>query len=295
MSKTELVTDFVCVATSGHTADGRFIDPQHLKEMAETYDPKTYTAVIWFEHFRWRNFGKVTEVKTEISQGENGEVVKLFARLAPSVEMIEMNKENQGIFTSIEITPNFAKTGKAYLTGLAFTDSPASLGTDPLRFNKRIGATDVQISAPQASDLSFSLEEDNAEEDNAEEQEQASLLYRLFKKLFNSNQPQEENDMDKINQLQAAIENLAAKFDQFATQPQASTPSEPSTAQAEPEQTVNITVDQFNQLMSRLDALETKFNDATKPQSAPPTGVPSGAQAGVYNVNGVNIDLSKGI
>jgi hypothetical protein len=45
-----------------------------------------------------------------------------------------MNKAGQKLYTSIEISPNFAGTNKAYLVGLAVTDSPASLGTEMLAF-----------------------------------------------------------------------------------------------------------------------------------------------------------------
>ncbi len=37
----------------------------------------------------------------------------------------------------MEITPNFANSGRFYLTGLAVTDSPASLGTQELYFSRR--------------------------------------------------------------------------------------------------------------------------------------------------------------
>ena len=47
-----LVSDWKRVATSGKTADGRTIDPQDLRDIAATYNPDTYTAVIWFEHIR---------------------------------------------------------------------------------------------------------------------------------------------------------------------------------------------------------------------------------------------------
>ncbi|PNB14442.1 GPO family capsid scaffolding protein, partial [Pseudomonas sp. DP16D-E2] len=43
----------------------------------------------------------------------------------------------QKLFTSIEIQPEFADTGKPYLRGLAITDDPASLGTQPLHFSRR--------------------------------------------------------------------------------------------------------------------------------------------------------------
>src|SRR5262249_53208173 len=41
----------------------------------------------------------------------------------------------QKVFTSIEVSPEFADSGKAYLFGLAVTDSPASLGTSMLAFS----------------------------------------------------------------------------------------------------------------------------------------------------------------
>lgn len=41
-----------------------------------------------------------------------------------------MNKAAQKVYTSMEIQPNFANTGKCYLVGLAVTDDPASLGTE---------------------------------------------------------------------------------------------------------------------------------------------------------------------
>ena len=37
-----------------------------------------------------------------------------------------MNKAAQKVYTSMEIQPNFANTGKCYLVGLAVTDDPAS-------------------------------------------------------------------------------------------------------------------------------------------------------------------------
>jgi len=48
-----------------------------------------------------------------------------------------MNKENQKVFTSIEMDANFAGSGQAYLVGLAVTDSPASLGTEMLTFSQK--------------------------------------------------------------------------------------------------------------------------------------------------------------
>jgi hypothetical protein len=127
-------TDWKKIGQSGPTMDGREIEPQWLLDAAETYDPSTYTAVLWIDHFRfYGNMGKVVELKTE----QDGNIVSLFARLQPNEFLLSWNKDKQKLFTSMELTPNFAKSGKCYLSGLGVTDIPASLGTTELHFAHR--------------------------------------------------------------------------------------------------------------------------------------------------------------
>ncbi len=134
-----LVSYWKRVATSGPTADGREITPQELREIAETYKPSRYTAVIWAEHERcWGSHGTVFAVRLveddpELEEGQ----VALEAQLKPNDKLLHLNDSGEKLFTSIEIYPNFANTGKAYLTGLAVTDEPASLGTQELYFSRR--------------------------------------------------------------------------------------------------------------------------------------------------------------
>ena len=126
-----IVTDFKCIATAGPTVDGRVIEAQWLTDMAETYDPATYTAMIWIDHMRYASYGTVRELKVKEERG----VAKLYAKISPSRALIQMNQVwEESLFFSIEPTEDFAKTGKCYLTGLGMTDSPASLGTDEMRF-----------------------------------------------------------------------------------------------------------------------------------------------------------------
>ena len=122
MSK--LQTEFVKIAQSGACVDGREIKGQWLLDMAETYSPDTYTALIWPDHQRWQgNFGTVTELRAE----EEGGVVSLFARLNPNERYAYVNEQRQKLFFSIEVAEDFARTGKAYLVGLASPISqPAS-------------------------------------------------------------------------------------------------------------------------------------------------------------------------
>lgn len=134
-----LVSFWKRVATSGPTCDGREILPQDLRDIAETYKPATYTAVIWCDHERWPgSHGTVYAVRLveDAEDLEPGQIA-LEAQLKPNNKLLWLNDQGEKLFTSIEITPNFAQTGKAYLTGLAVTDEPASLGTQELYFSKK--------------------------------------------------------------------------------------------------------------------------------------------------------------
>ncbi|MFJ2464587.1 GPO family capsid scaffolding protein [Pseudomonas sp. NPDC087615] len=134
-----LVSFWKRVATSGTTADGREILPQELRDIAETYKPSKYTAVIWCDHERWSgSHGTVYAVRL-VEEGDDLEEgqIALEAQLKPNDRLLYLNDQGQKLFTSIEITPNFAGSGKAYLTGLGVTDEPASLGTQELYFSRK--------------------------------------------------------------------------------------------------------------------------------------------------------------
>jgi hypothetical protein len=134
-----LVSFWKRAAVSGLTADGREILPQELRDIAETYRASFYTAVIWCDHERWQgSHGTVFAVRLveEADDLEPGEVA-LEVQLKPNDRLLYLNDQGQKLFTSIEITPNFRGSGKAYLTGLAVTDEPASVGTQELYFSKK--------------------------------------------------------------------------------------------------------------------------------------------------------------
>ncbi|CAI8790723.1 GPO family capsid scaffolding protein [Pseudomonas sp. IT-P218] len=134
-----LVSYWKRVATSGTTADGREILPQELRDIAETYKPAKYTAVIWCDHERWPgSHGTVFAVRL-VEEGDDLEEgqIALEAQLKPNDRLLYLNDQGQKLFSSIEITPNFAGSGKAYLTGLGVTDEPASLGTQELYFSRK--------------------------------------------------------------------------------------------------------------------------------------------------------------
>lgn len=136
---------FFRVAVEGATTDGRVIERSWIQDMAATYNPVTYGARINMEHIRgfsaeppFNAYGDILAAKSEEIEIELGGKVEkklaLFVQIAPNEQLIKANRAGQKIYTSIEVNPNFAGTGKAYLMGLAVTDSPASLGTEMLEF-----------------------------------------------------------------------------------------------------------------------------------------------------------------
>ena len=297
MNKSKLKTDFICIATSGYTVDGRQITAQELHEMAETYDPEHYTANLWPEHRRWFNMGQVIELKAE--ENEKGET-QLFAIIAPNKELIEYNRAGQYLFTSIEITPNFRNSGKAYLSGLGVTDSPASVGTTELKF---FNVEQKGSVCGEFIKVDFSAKED------VEEEKALRTLANVFKKLFSSsdkieeekptptNKNNKEDDVmnaEQFAKLLEAFDGLGKKIDNhFSAKPETKEPeNKPEEKKDEPSQAV--TAEQFNQLLTTVQALDQKFNALSQEQTIVPNGVPTVENENVYSLNGYNIDLSKG-
>ncbi|EKM5761153.1 GPO family capsid scaffolding protein [Cronobacter turicensis] len=137
------VSKFFRIGVEGDTCDGRVISAGDIQEMAASFDPRVYGCRINLEHIKgllpdspFKRYGDVVELKAEKIDDDsalNGKWA-LFAKIAPSDELIAMNEALQKVYTSMEIQPNFANTGKCYLVGLAVTDDPASLGTEYLQF-----------------------------------------------------------------------------------------------------------------------------------------------------------------
>jgi hypothetical protein len=131
----QLLTDWLCIATEGDTVDGRQIYRDWIIDMGETYDFNHYSARLWPEHERgWGTFGEVREV---MWQDGNDGLARLYAKISPAMNLIHANREDQLVYFSIEPEEDWRGTGRTYLKGLAVTDSPASVGTTRLRFSER--------------------------------------------------------------------------------------------------------------------------------------------------------------
>ncbi|HEX8402217.1 MAG TPA: GPO family capsid scaffolding protein [Allosphingosinicella sp.] len=214
---------FFRVAVEGDTVDGRVIERNWLTEMAASYNPATYTARVNMEHIRgitadkpFKAYGDVLAVKVEQVDIElNGKTEKktaLFAQIDPTDDLVLMNDQRQKIFTSIEINPNFAGKGKAYLMGLAVTDSPASLGTEALKFvaHRKLDAAN-HFSAAVETKIEF---EDKAAPATPESTGLFAAATKFFEQFTKPAEPtppvtppvqQPANDNDPVAKLSAAI------------------------------------------------------------------------------------------
>ena len=290
-----LVSDWKRVATSGKTADGRTIDAQDLRDMAENYDPALYTATIWYEHIRYfGSLGTVAALKAEdVEDGKVG----LFAQLQPNDTLLRLNKEGQKLFASVEIQPNFADTGKAYLSGMAVTDEPASVGTEALHFSRRAGAGNHFGSLAPWGDL-------NAQDDD--EAAAMSFFTRLLT-AFGLAQggstaspatPNSESipmDQKTVEAFASAVDKLgtvATRLEQsavtFAAQAPAATPTQPATTavggggQAAASATAQpaagaVSAEQFTTLEGKVDKLTELFTSALNQGSGKPVPATTGA------------------
>lgn len=144
---------FFRVAVEGATTDGRVIERSWIEEMVASYNPTTYGARVNMEHLRgyspeppFNAYGDVVALEArDVELDLDGKkVVKLalYAQIDANDQLVAINRKGQKLYTSIEVNPSFAGTGKAYLMGLAVTDSPASLGTEMLQFAAQAAAKD---------------------------------------------------------------------------------------------------------------------------------------------------------
>lgn len=162
---------FFRVFVEGFTAgDGRKIEAQWIDDIVATFNAATYPVRINCEHIKgfspeppFNAYGDVTAVRAQTDEieidGEKRRCRALYAQIAPNDQLIAINRKGQKLYTSVEISPDFAGTGKTGLVGLAVTDNPASLGTEALSFSALKPMFDARKQSP-ANLFSAAIEAD---------------------------------------------------------------------------------------------------------------------------------------
>ncbi len=244
------------IATAGDTTDGREIQENWIQEIAETYNPQTYGARINVEHIRsvlpdssFGAYGDVVAVKAEKVDVNGEKKLTLFAQIEPNDNLIALNKLNQKIYTSIEVNPNFANTGKAYLVGLAVTDSPASLGTDMLQFAAKAEKNPFESKKQHKDNLFTAAAEAELEFEEVEEPKVFGAgLVGTIRNLFKKQEQQEQATTESFSNTEQAILEIAQQ-----TAEQGSEVTNLQTSYSELKQKHDQLATDFSQLLSKLD------------------------------------------
>ncbi|WVZ31377.1 GPO family capsid scaffolding protein [Acinetobacter baumannii] len=240
------------VAVAGDTTDGREIQSEWIIQMAQTYNLNTYGARINLEHIKgvspdgiFGAYGDVIALKSEKVTINGEQKDALFAQIQPNENLVALNQKNQKIYTSIEVDENFAKTGQAYLVGLAVTDSPASLGTEMLSF--AAGATENPLKAKKLRPENlFSAAQETKLEFEEVKESFASDLVNKVKNLFKTQEQQQQQTQKNFSQNEQAILEIA-------------------------QQTANQGAE-FSEFKNKYEQLQSDFNDLKNKLDQEPQG-----------------------
>ena len=270
------VSKWFRIGVEGDTCDGRVISATDIQEMAETFDPRVYGCRINLEHLKgilpegpFSRYGDVVELKSE--KIDDDSVLKgklaLFAKITPTDDLIAMNKKLQKVYTSMEIQPNFANSGKCYLVGLAVTDDPASLGTEYLEFcrgakfnplNRFKAAPGNLISVATLAELEFEDLPENV----------FTALSDKVKTIFSRKQASDDARFQDVHEAVTTVsehvqENLTATEQRLATL---------ENAFATLKQDVTTKADQTSQAFSQLKTSLDTTESTTQPRRKLSTG-----------------------
>ncbi|PLF10379.1 MULTISPECIES: GPO family capsid scaffolding protein [Klebsiella pneumoniae complex] len=215
------------VAVSGNTVDGREIQPQHLRDAAANYNLSVYAARVNIEHFLspypgsdFGAMGDVTALSTEdITEGPLAGRTALYAEIAPSDRMVQMTDKGQKVYSSIELAPQFALNGKAYVVGLAMTDTPASLGTDRLKFAAQQRASVMAFNNQQGEPPMFT-EAIEAEviELAAQRSDEGVKWFSRVMSILGKGQETDDQRFSQVHQaVEAVAQSQSEQLDRFNT------------------------------------------------------------------------------
>ncbi|UYY78393.1 GPO family capsid scaffolding protein [Sphingomonas sp. R1] len=133
-------------------SDGRTITDEMIDQVVETFNRDTYSPRINIEHLAgyspeppFNGYGDVVAVKAQDDTfkiaGKDETRRALYVQVEGNDQLVKLSAAEQKPYPSVELTPDYAGTGKIGLVGLAFTDTPASIGTQKLQFARSAPGT----------------------------------------------------------------------------------------------------------------------------------------------------------
>ncbi|HHN9036378.1 TPA: GPO family capsid scaffolding protein [Escherichia coli] len=177
----------------------------------------------------------------EITEGPLAGKMALYADVEPTESLVELVKKGQKLFTSMEVSPKFADTGKAYLVGLAATDDPASLGTEMLTFSASAAHNPLANRKQNPANLFTAAEETVIELE--EVQDDKPSLFARVTALFTK---KEQSDDARFSDVHKAVELVA---------------TEQQNLSARTEKSLSEQEERLSELETALQAQQTAFNE----------------------------------
>ncbi|EOV5294868.1 GPO family capsid scaffolding protein [Klebsiella quasipneumoniae subsp. quasipneumoniae] len=215
------------VAVSGNTVDGREIQPQHLRDAAANYNLEVYAARVNIEHFLspypGSDFGAMGDVVAlsaeDITEGPLAGRTGLYAEIEPSERMKQMTDKGQKVYSSIELHPQFALNGKAYMMGLAMTDTPASLGTERLKFAAQQRASVMAFNNQQAeAPMITEAIEVEVIELAAQRSDEGKQWFNRVMGILGKGQKTDDQRFSQVHQaVEAVAQSQSEQLDRFNT------------------------------------------------------------------------------
>ncbi len=193
----------ICILKAGPTVDGRHIEQKIIDDIADTYNPKLYNARINEDHWQYgQKLGDVLSVEKRSDE--------LWAVIKPNSRLLSNIERDQLLHTSCEFRPDFANTGKAYLLGLAMTDSPASLGTTQVHLSAKNEKCKGQESLSSGATVNLEM----LSGQSRVEPDEKTLLSKLVGLLSGnqtvslSTQKSEEEEVEMSKELEALLTKI---------------------------------------------------------------------------------------
>lgn len=268
MPKKTFRSKWTRVAVEGATTDGRQIERSWIQEMADQYSPKTYGARVNCEHIKalWPGsefgaYGDVLALKAEEADINGKKKLALYAQIEPNDALLELNKKRQKVYTSIEVRPKFADTGKAYLMGLAVTDSPASLGTEMLAFSAQHGTLNERKS--HEDNLFTAAEEVQLQFDEVVDSDKVTGLFARVANLISKSKEKNVKDDAQFSELAEAVEALANHASEMADE---------YASLQESQQAATASIEQLSAQLEELTTKLSKQPDPNQTQRPPAIG-----------------------
>ncbi|BCA60253.1 GPO family capsid scaffolding protein [Sphingomonas sp. HMP6] len=197
-------------------SDGRVIDPAWIDQIVETFNAETYSPRINIEHIAgfspeppFNGYGNVVAVKAQTDaimiDGKSEQRRALYCQVDANDQLVALAGAAQKPFPSVELTPSYAGTDKIGLIGLAFTDKPASIGTQALSFSRTAPGT-VFAASPEPVAIEF----DTKPADSAGVAEAIKAGFASFAAMFSKAEPEKPVEQPKTPANDNAFD--AAKF-----------------------------------------------------------------------------------